>query len=317
MAERFYYGGQAVIEGVMMRGQDTCVTAVRRADGKIVVESQVLPKIYKGKTRNTPFIRGIIVLLESMVLGIQSIIRSANLALEEEEEEVSGWMLWLMVACSIAFAVALFFLAPLFITKLFNIESSLLFNLVDGLIRITILVAYLGLMGFLPELKKVFSYHGAEHKTVNAYENGVPLETEDVKKFSTAHVRCGTSFTFTVLIIAVLVFSLVGVHQTWLMVLSRIILIPVIASISYEVIYLSGRHTDNWLVKIISKPGLLLQSLTTREPDEAKLEVGIAALRKVIETEQPELVTWEPEKEELSPENTPNDIIQESPSNLE
>ena len=204
-----------------------------------------------------------------------------------------------------------------FITKLFNIESSLLFNLVDGLIRITILVAYLGLMGFLPELKKVFSYHGAEHKTVNAYENGVPLETEDVKKFSTAHVRCGTSFTFTVLIIAVLVFSLVGVHQTWLMVLSRIILIPVIASISYEVIYLSGRHTDNWLVKIISKPGLLLQSLTTREPDEAKLEVGIAALRKVIETEQPELVTWEPEKEELSPENTPNDIIQESPSNLE
>jgi uncharacterized protein YqhQ len=301
----------------MMRGQDTCVTAVRRTDGKIVVESQVLPKIYKGKTRNMPFIRGIIVLLESMVLGIQSIIRSANLALEEEDEEVSGWMLWLMVAGSIAFAVALFFLAPLFITKLFNIESSLLFNLVDGLIRIAILVAYLGLMGFLPELKKVFSYHGAEHKTVNAYENGVPLETEDVKKFSTAHVRCGTSFTFTVLIIAVLVFSLVGIHQTWLMVLSRIVLIPVIASISYEVIYFSGRHTNNWLVKIISKPGLLLQSLTTREPDEAKLEVGIAALKKVIETEQPEFVTWEVEHEGLSPENTPNEVIQESPQNLE
>ena len=301
----------------MMRGQDTCVTAVRRTDGKIVVESQVLPKIYKGKTRNMPFVRGIIVLLESMVLGIQSIIRSANLALEEEDEEVSGWMLWLMVAGSIAFAVALFFLAPLFITKLFNIESSLLFNLVDGLIRIAILVAYLGLMGFLPELKKVFSYHGAEHKTVNAYENGVPLETEDVKKFSTAHVRCGTSFTFTVLIIAVLVFSLVGIHQTWLMVLSRIVLIPVIASISYEVIYFSGRHTNNWLVKIISKPGLLLQSLTTREPDEAKLEVGIAALKKVIETEQPEFVTWEVEHEGLSPENTPNEVIQESPQNLE
>lgn len=295
-----------------MRGRDTCVTAVRRTDGKIVVESQVLPKIYKGKTRNMPFVRGIIVLIESMVLGIQSIIRSANLALEEEGEEVSGWMLWLMVAGSIAFAVVLFFLAPLFITKLFNIESSLLFNLVDGLIRIAILVAYLGLMGFLPELKKVFSYHGAEHKTVNAYENGVPLETENVKKFSTAHVRCGTSFTFTVLIIAVLVFSLVGIHETWLMVLSRIVLIPVIASISYEVIYLSGRHTDNWLVKIISKPGLLLQSLTTREPDEAKLEVGIAALRKVIETEQPELVTWEVENkqpaeetsESISPETT-------------
>ena len=215
MAERFYYGGQAVVEGVMMRGKETCVTAVRQTNGKIVVESQILPKIYKGKMRNTPFVRGIIVLIESMVLGIQSILRSANLALEEEGEEISGWMLWLMVAGSIAFAVVLFFLAPLFLTKLFNIESSLLFNLVDGLIRIAILVAYLGLMGFLPELKKVFSYHGAEHKTVNAYENGVPMEVEDVRKFSTAHVRCGTSFTFTVLIIAVLVFSLVGIHQTW------------------------------------------------------------------------------------------------------
>ncbi len=304
MAERFYYGGQAVVEGVMMRGQDTSVTAVRRTDGKIVVESQILPNIYKGKMRKTPFIRGIIVLLESMVLGIQSIIHSANLALEEENEEISGWMLWLMVAGSIAFAVVLFFLAPLFLTKLFNIESSLLFNLVDGLIRIAILVAYLGLMGFLPELKKVFSYHGAEHKTVNAYENGVPMETEDVKKFGTAHVRCGTSFTFTVLIIAVLVFSLVGIHQTWLMVISRIVLIPVISSISYEAIYFSGRHTNNWLVKILSKPGLLLQSLTTREPDEAKLEVAIAALRKVIETEQPELVTWDTEKVETA-ENTP------------
>jgi uncharacterized protein YqhQ len=298
MAERFYYGGQAVVEGVMMRGKDTCVTAVRQTNGKIVVESQVLPKIYKGKMRNTPFVRGIIVLIESMVLGIQSILRSANIALEEEGEEISGWMLWLMVAGSIGFAVVLFFLAPLFITKLFNIESSILFNLVDGLIRITILVAYLGLMGFLPELKKVFSYHGAEHKTVNAYENGVPMEVEDVKKFSTAHVRCGTSFTFTVLIIAILVFSLVGIHQTWLMVLSRIVLIPIISSISYEAIYFSGRHTDNWFVKIISKPGLLLQSLTTREPDEVKLEVAIAALRKVIETEQPELVTWEVAKEE-------------------
>lgn len=304
MAERFYYGGQAVVEGVMMRGKDTCVTAVRQTNGKIVVESHILPKIYKGKMRNTPFIRGIIVLIESMVLGIQSILRSANIALEEEGEEISGWMLWLMVAGSIGFAVVLFFLAPLFITKLFNIESSLLFNLVDGLIRITILVAYLGLMGFLPELKKVFSYHGAEHKTVNAYENGVPMETKDVKKFSTAHVRCGTSFTFTVLIIAVLVFSLVGIHQTWLMVLSRIVLIPIISSISYEAIYFSGRHSDNWFVKIISKPGLLLQSLTTREPDEAKLEVAIAALRKVIESEQPELVTWEVEKEEPTAEIT-------------
>ncbi len=308
MAERFYYGGQAVVEGVMMRGQDVCVTAVRRPDGEIIVDSQPLPKIYRGKIRTTPFIRGVIVLIESMVLGIQSILRSANLALGEEEEEISGWMLWLTVAGSIGFAVALFFLAPLFLTKLFNIQSSLLFNLVDGLIRIAILVSYLGIMGFIPELKKVFSYHGAEHKTVNAYENDVPLETDEVKEFSTAHVRCGTSFTFTVLIIAILVFSLVGIQQTWLMVLSRIVLIPVISSISYEAIYFSGRHTDNWLVRQISKPGLLLQSLTTREPDESKLEVAIAALRHVIETEHPEMVTWE------IPEDTEGEaVLQDDP----
>jgi uncharacterized protein YqhQ len=296
--KRFYYGGQAVVDGVMMRGQDTCVTAVRRTDGKIVVESQPLSKIYKGKIRKTPFIRGVIVLIESMVLGIQSIVHSANMSLEEEDEEISGWTLWLMLAASIAFAVGLFFLAPLFLTKLFNIDSPLLFNLVDGLIRIAILVTYLRLMGFVPELRKVFSYHGAEHKVVNAYENGVPMETAEAKRFSTAHVRCGTSFTFTVLIISILVFSLVGIQATWLMVLSRIVLVPVISAISYEVIYFSGRHTDNWLIRIITKPGLWLQSLTTREPDEKKLEVAVAALRKVIETEQPDAVTWEINKEE-------------------
>lgn len=286
----------------MMRGQDTCVTAVRRTDGEVVVESRALPKIYRGKLRKTPFIRGIIVLVESMVLGIQSILHSANLALEEEGEEMSGWMLWLTVAASIAFAVVLFFLAPLFLTRLFNIQSPLLFNLVDGLIRIVILVLYLRLMGFVPDLRRVFSYHGAEHKTVNAYENGVPMETEAVSRFGTAHVRCGTSFTFTVLIIAVLVFSLFGKpDQLWLLVLSRIVLLPVISSISYEVIYFAGRHTENRLVKIVTMPGMLLQSLTTREPDEKQLEVAVAALRKVIETEQPEAVTWEVRVKE--PEN--------------
>jgi uncharacterized protein YqhQ len=296
--KRFYYGGQAVVEGVMMRGQDTCVTAVRRSDGEIVVESQVLPKLYKGKWRNTPFIRGIIVLIESMVLGIQSIMHSANVALEEEGEEISGWSLWLMVILSIGFAVALFFLAPLFITRLFNIQSALLFALVDGLIRITILIAYLRVMGFVPDLRRVFSYHGAEHKTVNAYENGVVLETGEVGRFSTAHVRCGTSFLFTVLIISILVFSLVGKpDQLWLLVLSRIILIPVISSISYEAIYYSGRHTDSRIVRWLTRPGLWLQSLTTREPDGEQLDVAIAALRRVIETEEPEAVTWEIIKE--------------------
>jgi len=307
--KRYYYGGQAVVEGVMMRGQNTCVTAVRRSDGEIVVNAQSLPKLYTGKLRNTPFLRGVIVLIESMVLGIQSIMHSANVALEEEGEEISGWSLWLMVAFSIGFAVVLFFLAPLFLTGLFNIQSPLLFNLVDGLIRIAILIIYLRIMGFVPDLRRVFSYHGAEHKTVNAYENGVPLEKEEVRRFSTAHVRCGTSFMFTVLIISILIFSLVGIHQTWLMVISRIVLIPVISSISYEAIYFSGRHTENRLVRWITKPGLWLQSLTTREPNDDQVEVAVAALRRVIETEEPEGVTWEVEAEEAGEETPPETAV--------
>lgn len=304
MEKRFYYGGQAVVEGVMMRGQETCVTAVRQSNGKVVVESQELSKIYKGKIRKTPFLRGIIVLLESIVLGMQSITRSASIALEEEGEEVSGWMLWLTIAGSIAFAVVLFFLAPLFLTNLLNINEGIVFNLVDGAIRITILVIYLSIMGFLPDLRRVFSFHGAEHKAVNAWENGVPLEVEEVRKFSTAHVRCGTSFTFIVLIISILVFSLVGKPALWLMILSRIVLIPVIAAISYEALYFAGRHSDNVIVKILSKPGMLLQSLTTREPDDSQLEVSIAALRRVIETENPEAVTWELQKDKPEEETT-------------
>ncbi len=301
MEKRVYYGGQAVLEGVMMRGRDTVVTAVRRPDGGLAVESQPLPKIYSGKIRKIPLLRGIIVMIETLVLGIKTTLHSANLSLEEEEEEISGWFLWLIVAASVAFAVVLFFLVPLWLTNLLNIESSLLFNVIDGVIRVVILVVYLALMSFVPDIKRVFAYHGAEHKVVNAYENGVPLETEEARQFNTAHVRCGTSFIFTVLIISIFVFALIGIHTTWLMVLSRILLVPVIAALSYEVIYFSGRHTDNRLVRIIMTPGLLLQSLTTREPDDSKIEVALSALRRVIEIENPEDVTWEPveEKEEL------------------
>jgi len=289
---RVYYGGQAVVEGVMMRGQDTVVTAVRRSDGGLVVESQPLPRIYKGKMRKMPLIRGVIVLIESMVLGIKTIIRSANISLEEEGEEISSWFLWLIVATSIAFAFALFFLVPLFLTNLFKTESSLVFNLIDGAIRVAILIAYLWVISLMPDIKRVFAYHGAEHKVVNAYENGVPMETEEARKFGTGHVRCGTSFIFTVLIISVFVFALIGLHSTWLMVLSRILLVPVIAALSYEVLYFSGRHTDNRLCRIITAPGLWLQSLTTREPDDSQIEVALAALRRVIEIENPEDVTW-------------------------
>lgn len=285
MAERFYYGGQAVVEGVMMRGRQAMVTAVRRSNGTVVTQVQSLPSFYTGRLRKVPFLRGIVVLIEALILGTKALFYSANVSLEEEGEKVSGGMVWLIMVFALALAVVLFFLAPLFLTRLFNIESSLIFNLVDGLIRVVIFVAYLKAMSFIPDLRRVFAYHGAEHTVVNAYEAGVPLELEAVGKYSRAHLRCGTSFLFVVLIISVFVFAITGLHSAWLMVLSRIFLIPVIAAISYEIIYFGGRHAGNPLVRTVLAPGLWLQSLTTREPDGSQLEVALTALQKVIETD--------------------------------
>jgi uncharacterized protein YqhQ len=238
-----------------------------------------------------PLIRGVVVLVESLVLGIKSLMYSANVSLDEEEEKVSRGMIWLILAVALGMVVTLFFIVPLLLTKLLHIQSPLLFNLVDGLIRIAIFTLYLRLMGLMGDLRRVFAYHGAEHKTVNAYENGAALEVASVRPYSTAHVRCGTSFLFAVVIISVLVFALVGVRATWLMVLSRIVLVPVISGLSYELIYFAGRHSDNPIARLVSRPGLWLQSLTTREPDDGQIEVAIVALRKVIEADQPAVLT--------------------------
>ena len=288
MAKRFYYGGQAVIEGVMMRGQKTMVTVVRRPSGELAMDTQPLAPIYTGWMREAPLIRGVIVLIETLVLGIKTLLYSARVSLEEEEEEISGGMVWVMVTISLALGVALFFVAPLFLTRLLNIDSPLVFNLVEGFIRVAIFILFLKLISLMPDIKRVFAYHGAEHKTVNAYEDGVPLEAEAVRKYNTAHRRCGTSFLFAVLIIAIIVFALIGLPSLWLMVLSRIVLIPVIAVIGYEVTYFGANHAKNSLVRAILAPGLWLQSLTTREPDDSQLEVALAALRKVVEVDQNE-----------------------------
>jgi len=290
VAKKFYYGGQAVIEGVMMRGRKTMVTVVRRPGGGLAVNTKPLPAIYTNWMRQTPLIRGIVVLIEAMVLGIQSLLYSANVALEEEEEEISGGLVWLMVIVSLTLAVVLFFIIPLFATKLLGsyVSSSVVFNLIEGFIRLGLFIAYLKLISLLPDIKRIFAYHGAEHKAVNAYENGAPLEVEAVKAHSTAHTRCGTSFIFVVLIIAIIVFTLVGLPSIWLMVLSRIILIPVIAALSYEIIYFGTRHRNKGIIRAILAPGLWLQTLTTREPDDSQLEVALTALERVTESDQPE-----------------------------
>ena len=290
MTKRFHYGGQAVIEGVMIRGQKTVVTAVRRPGGGLAMNIQPLAAIYTGRMRRTPLIRGIIVLIEALVIGIKSLLYSANVSLEEEEEEISGKAVWVMITLGLVLAIVLFLIIPLFLTRLINpyISSSLVFHLIEGFIRLVIFIAYLKIVGLIPDIKRVFTYHGAEHKAVNAYEAGVPLEVTEIRKYDTAHVRCGTSFLFVVLVIAIVVFALTGRPSLWLMVLSRILLLPVIAALGYEIIYFGARHTKNRLVRTVLAPGLWLQALTTKEPDDSQIEVAITALRKAVEIDQPE-----------------------------
>jgi uncharacterized protein YqhQ len=294
MAEikKFNYGGQAVIEGVMIRGRKSLVTAIRRPGGDIVTEVKELPPLTTGRLRRTPLIRGVVVLVESMVLGIQSLLFSANVAMEEEEEEIPTKALWGMVISGTVLMVALFIIVPLFLTNLIDkywlSKDSPAFFVIEGAIRLVIFLAYLKAISFMKDIKRVFTYHGAEHKTVNAYEAGVPMEVNAIKPFSTAHVRCGTSFLFLVLIIAIIAFAAVGHQALWLMIVSRIVLIPVIMALGYEVIYFGARHTKNWLVKIILAPGLFLQALTTGEPDDKQLEVAIAAMNKAIEIDRAE-----------------------------
>jgi uncharacterized protein YqhQ len=284
-----YYGGQAVIEGVMMRGKKHVAVAVRCPDGHIQVTNQPLASIYKGRLRELPFLRGVIVLIETMVLGIQALLHSANVAAAEETgEKISPWLLWSTMALGFVFAVAVFFVAPLLVTNYLiypHVASALLGNLIEGIIRIGMFILYLWLIGFMSEIKTVFSYHGAEHKVVNAYEAGKPLELEHVRNYSTAHTRCGTSFLLAVLVLAIIVFTLIGRPPLWLGIISRIILIPVIAAIGYEFIRFGASKVNHPIMRGLLLPGLALQSMTTKEPNDSQLETAISALKSVLEAE--------------------------------
>jgi uncharacterized protein YqhQ len=195
-----------------------------------------------------------------------------------------------MMATAAILVIVLFFIAPLFLTKLINsyIPNSLLFQLVEGVVRLAIFIGYLKLIGMMPDIKRVFTYHGAEHKTVNAFEAGVTMDVDSIKKYSRAHVRCGTSFLFVVLVVAIVLFAFVGRQVLWLMVLARVLLIPVIMALGYELIYFGARHTGNRFVRVLLWPGLWMQSMTTGEPDDKQLEVAIAAMNKAVEIDREE-----------------------------
>jgi uncharacterized protein YqhQ len=287
MKKPFHYGGQAVMDGVMIRGKEGVAISVRQPNGELNTVRQPLASIYKGRLREIPLVRGIIVLVETLVLGTRALLHSAQVAAAEEgEEKIPAALLWGTVAASLALGVALFVMVPLFTTRYLidpYIDSAVLSNVFEGLIRIGIFIAYLKLISLMPDIRRVFAYHGAEHKVVNAYEAGVPLEVEAVKNYSTAHARCGTAFLFIVLIVAIFVFALVGQPTLWIRMLSRIALIPVIAVIGYEIMKFGAAHIDNKIVRFLLAPGLMLQSMTTREPDDSQIEAAISALSEVLE----------------------------------
>ena len=288
MAKEFHYGGQAVIEGVMMRGQRSMAVAVRSPGGQVHVSTKPISNSQTG-IRKVPFLRGVVVLVESLVLGIGALFESANISLGEEDQKISGPLLWGTLVASFAFAAALFFVIPLLVTDSLvdpHISSGVLSNLVEGIIRVVIFLVYLALVNLIPDIRTVFAYHGAEHKTINAFEHHVTLEPEPVARFSTAHVRCGTSFLFAVMIIAIIVFSLVPSSDIWVRIVSRVVLIPVIAAVGYEFTRFSARYAENRIVRVLFLPGLALQKMTTRQPNNGQIEVAISALKGAIEADQ-------------------------------
>lgn len=281
-----HYGGQAVIEGVMMRGARGMAIAVRQPDGGIRLKSESLGGVYVGPVRRIPILRGVVVLWETLALGMRALVFSsevaAGLSVEDEEEPGSGYI-WLVVGVTLAFAAAVFFVAPLLLTGWLNSHlNGSLVVLVEGIVRMLMLLGYIWGIGFVPDIHRVYAYHGAEHRTINAWEAGAPLEVASVRRFSNEHARCGTAFLLTVAVVSLVFFVLLGTPSWWWRIASRVLLIPVIAALSYEIIRLSADYRRFRVVRWLSRPSLALQALTTRDPDDSQIEVAIRALEEVL-----------------------------------
>jgi uncharacterized protein YqhQ len=283
-------GGQAVLEGVMMRGVSTWAVAVRKPDEEIDVQSFPLVSWTKRhRVLRWPVIRGVVALVESLKIGFNALNIAANAQLEEDEEPISRTMWAGTMVVALVFAVGLFFVVPVGLTSLFKdqLGSAFVFWLVEGVLRTTIFLGYIWLLSRLRDLRRVFEYHGAEHKTISCFEAGLPLTPENAQRFSRLHPRCGTSFLLIVMIVAIFVFAPLGLPAWYLLVASRIVGVPLIAGLSFEVIKFAGRNRRRRWVQYLMWPGMQLQKLTTREPDLDQLAVAIAAMDAVLEVEDP------------------------------
>ena len=282
-----YYGGQAVIEGVMIRGPRGMAVAVRAPDGEIVVRSEQLSGIYAGRVRRIPFVRGIVVLYETLALGVRALTWSSQVASGRPSGEVSGAQMAVTLAVTLLLVGSIFFVGPVFLTGwIGRVAGNHFIELVaEGVLRLGMLVGYIYLIGRVRDIQRVFAYHGAEHRTIHAYEHGRALTPANVREYRNAHPRCGTAFLLTVAVLSLVVFVALGTPPLWVRAVERVVLIPVIASIAYELLRLGQRFEDNAVVAALYRPNLWLQSLTTRDPDDAQIEVAIAALNAALAVE--------------------------------
>lgn len=319
---KFYYGGQAVMEGVMMRGRTSAAVGMRRPDGSIYLYEEALnPRLYQSRLFRLPFLRGMLLLWEMLVLGTRLMTLSTNVAsgaLDPDAEatagsgatdagqtdthgsvdtlperleappKIGGLGLILALVISLSLGIGIFFLAPLLLTGLLHkqIGQGWLSLIVEGVIRLVLLIGYLYLVGRIPDIQRVFGYHGAEHKAINAMEQGEPLDIPHVRSASRVHTRCGTGFLLLVMVVSIFVFALVGSPALPIKILSRIVLVPVVAGIAYELMRLGAANYRFRIVRWLLAPGLALQSLTTREPDDSMLECAIAALKRVMQRDE-------------------------------
>ncbi len=281
----YTYGGQALIEGVLMRGRDAIAVALRHPDGQIVFATERLDAGFHGtRWSKWPLVRGLVVLYETLVVGTRWLVRSANVQAEEEGVELGKGSVVLMLGLTLAAGIGVFFLLPLFIASVTtqSIDNGLAQHLVEGLVRVAIFLGYLILIGRSPDIARVFQYHGAEHMTIHALEAGDPLQVDAVRKYPTAHQRCGTEFLVIVILLSIIAFSLVGRQTPLVMIASRILLIPVIAAVGYEILKFGARHRANPVVKVLLYPGLLVQKITTKRPTDDMIEVAIVSMEQAL-----------------------------------
>jgi len=302
---RFNYGGQALIEGVLMRGRDAIAVAFRHPDGHIVWASESLHKgPHAWHFAKTPFVRGLIVLYETLIVGTRWLVRSANIQASAEGVELGRGSVAIMLGLTLVAGVGIFFLLPLFLAALTTskAESGWVQHLTEGLIRVGIFLGYLALIARAPDIRRVFEYHGAEHMTIHALEAGDPLTTDAVRRYPTAHPRCGTEFLVVVLLLSVLLFGFLGRDNPVLMVGGRIVLIPVIAAVGYEILRFGAKHRSNPIVRVIMAPGILVQMITTKRPTDDQIEVAIVSMEQALEADGEEVPSGSelPERERLA-----------------